>query len=508
MNSSPIIPKFTFRNEKQSTLMNTSIYLILILLVFSACKTDLTGDLIPNQAPETFTVVDTIIRPSDDRLESQVDIQWWGNDPDGHIIGYEYTFDDLITSNTVWSFTEKQDSIFLLQTPPGQDTADFRFSVRAIDNRGLTDLTPANAGYPVKNSNPSVVIIPGTNAPELSFPVVRYFWQGDDPDGEANLSHYELYWNDTSNTPYIVDVTVNSAIFEANSPTTSGVQESKIYLNNNETEESTTIPGMIVGGYNQLYVRSVDQSDAKSGYGRTDSIYIKKVQSSTLLVNAYSGGGDPILDFYANSLITQGITTFDTTTLFSLSEPPQVAADNLTQEKIFGLFDLIVWFGNNAQSSLSLAQKTSTEFFDKGGKLFMSVYVSSSFDQQSDFLDFTPIAELVDPTDTTLLLEIGSVISPADAGWPTLESTTIVGVVRPIILQIGSEPIYSGGITARDDATFTLQPWTGDDVVMGRKRDAMGNTNFIISTLEVHKLDGMATLDALFEKIIVDEFGL
>ena len=481
--------------------------LTIVSVLFITCKTDIAGDLLPNQPPETFTVVDTIIRPSEDRLESLVEIQWWGNDPDGYITGYEYTFDDPVTSSTVWSFTTVQDSVFLLQTPPGEDTADFRFSVRSIDNQGLRDESPASASYPVRNSNPTIKFTAGTNSPELSFPIVRYFWEGDDPDGADNVSHYELYWNDTTNSPYTVDVNVTSAIFAANDPSSSGVQNCQIFLNNNEAPESSELEGMLVGGWNRLYIRSVDQSDARSNYAWSDSIYIKKVQSNTLLVNAYSGGSASILDFYATRLQNQGITVFDTTTLFDGLVVPQLAADNLTQEKVFDLFDLVIWFGNNAESSLSLAQKTTGSFFADGGKLFMSVYVSSSFDQQSNFLDFTPIAELVDPSDTTLLLEIGAQMLPEEAGWPILESTSIVGVVRPIVLQIGAEALYSGGITARDDATLSLNPWLGQSITMGRKKDGGGNTNFIVSTLEVHRLNGMSNMDDLFTKIISEEFG-
>jgi hypothetical protein len=225
------------------------------------------------------------------------------------------------------------------------------------------------------------------------------------------------------------------------------------------------------------------------------------------MVNAYSGGSASIFTFYDAQLSALGISEYDTLTLFDPTVTPQLAADNLTQERIFDLFDLIIWFGNNAQSSLSLAQKTTGAFFGSGGKMLMSIYISSSFDQQSDFLDFTPIASLVDPSDTTLLLNSGAQLLPLEAGWPTLQGTSIIGVVRPLIVQIGAEPLYEAELTARDNVTLTLSDWEGPSVIMARKNDASGNPNFLISTLEIHRLDGLGTLSSFFQKVIEEDFG-
>jgi len=477
------------------------------VIFFSACETDLIGEMMPDEAPETFSVVDTIIRSGDDRLESRVVIQWWGNDPDGFIDGYEYTFDDPISEATAWQFIRSQDSVFLLQTPAGQDTADFRFSIRAVDNEGIRDPTPAQVGYPVKNSPPTVQFTPGPDDPTLSFPIVKLFWAGSDPDGQENLSRFELFLNDTTSGPYPLDKSITSATFEALTPNVSGVTDCRLYANASEVPELLTIPGMRVGEWNVFYIRAVDESEAKSGYVSSDSIFIRPARTKILMANAYSGGSATIFNFYHNQLTSLGLTDYDTLTLFDPTAPQQLAADNLTQERIFELFDLIIWFGNNAQSSLSLAQKTTGKFFGSGGKMLMSIYISSSFDQQSDFLDFTPIASLVDPVDTTLLLNSGAQLIPLQAGWPTLQGTSIIGVVRPLIAQIGAEPLYEAELTARDNTTLTLSPWNGPSVIMARKNDAAGNPNFLLSTLEIHRLDGLGNLNVFFQKVIEEDFG-
>jgi hypothetical protein len=488
-------------------MFRPALCLVALIFALSACKTDISGELLPNLPPETSAVVDTIIRSGPDRLESRVTIQWWGNDPDGFVAGYEYTFDDPVTPATVWLFTRSQDSIFLLQTPAGQDTANFRFSIRAIDNQGLADPTPAALVYPVRNSPPSAQVVPGLSDPVLSFPILRFFWSGSDPDGTDNLSRFELYWNDTTNAPFVVDQSVTAATFEALEPGVTGEATCRLYLNNNTNAEAGTMSGMRIGSWNKLYVRAIDQSEAVSGFAASDSVFIRPVRSNVLLVNAYSGGSGPIFDFYHNQMLNLGLGLYDSLTLFESGATPQIAADNLTQERVFALFDLIVWFGNNAQSSLSLAQRTSGDFFAQGGKMLMAVYVSSSFDQQSAFLDFTPIAALVDPQDTTLLLNTGAAITPIASGWPNLQGTSIVGVVRPIITQIGATPVYEAALTARDNATLGLSPWNGASVIMASKRDALGNTNFLLSTLELQRMDGLGTINEFFEKVIQDEFG-
>ena len=108
------------------------------------------------------------------------------------------------------------------------------------------------------------------------------------------MDHYELFWNDTTATPYIVDASTTAATFSAVDPTALGSVNSEVFLNNSTVAEAEQIPGMLTGQWNVLYARAVDQSDAKSGFAPSDSVFIKPVRSNILMVNAYSGGGDPV----------------------------------------------------------------------------------------------------------------------------------------------------------------------------------------------------------------------
>ena len=169
--------------------MRNILFIFLFVVFVFACKKGFRGKPTENQAPETHTVADTIIRSGDQRFISQIRITWWGDDKDGFIKGYEFSFDGM-----AWVFTTKQDSLFTLALPAGKDTADFRFFVRAIDNLDLRDPSPASLLYPVKNSPPVSSIIkpagsgafPSKNTLK-TFPAFKFYWSATDPDGD-NIS--------------------------------------------------------------------------------------------------------------------------------------------------------------------------------------------------------------------------------------------------------------------------------------------------------------------------------
>ncbi len=473
----------------------------IVFLFIPACQTGITGELRPNLPPETHTVADTIKRSGEQRLNSEVHIRWWGDDPDGFVTGYEFSFD-----GSRWTRTASNDSVFLLSPPPGSDTVDFHFRVRAIDNEGLRDPSPAELIYPVKNSKPVASILPGVFEPAISYPAVKVSWKGSDPDGFDNISHFEYLWNDTTADPVVIDKFNTSATFVALDPRAPS-SRFEVYLNNDETPQSFSEENILLNDTNRFYIRVVDNSGARSPYAASAPFFIKRVQSDILLVNAYASGFQAVESFYTQQLKAIGIDRMDTLRIFEQKAGEYVnrSPDNLTQGRVFGLFDYIVWFGSNAQESFSLAQKSTAGFFNRGGKMMMAMYISSSFDEQSQFLEFTPVQSLVNPEDTTIMLDINDTLMPMLPGYPPLASTAIVGVVKPIVPEIGSEIAYTAPLLARDK-NGTLSPWTGIRNVMVMRRQ-QGVPNFFISSLELQKLNGLGNADELFRKVLIDEFG-
>src|SRR5690554_2059077 len=101
---------------------------ILLHFLLASCENGLEGNLKENLPPTTSLTVNEINLPEGERLISQVNISWWGDDPDGYIIGFEYLIGDTLTSsNADWIFTEKTDSTFILPISEGNMDADVIF---------------------------------------------------------------------------------------------------------------------------------------------------------------------------------------------------------------------------------------------------------------------------------------------------------------------------------------------------------------------------------------------
>src|SRR5690606_35999271 len=124
---------------------------VLVAVSITACKKEFEGDKKDFGSPETYLVVDSIYRSGDNRYTTTVQAHWWGTTNSGFIEGYEVSVD-----GKAWRFTTSQDSMFLLSIQTGSDTADIEIFVRAINNDGVIDPTPASTAYPVKNTAPNV----------------------------------------------------------------------------------------------------------------------------------------------------------------------------------------------------------------------------------------------------------------------------------------------------------------------------------------------------------------
>lgn len=473
--------------------------------MFNSCGDGISGEEFENQAPETYSVVDKINRVGDQRFVSQINIQWWGDDPDGIVKGFEYSTDDGQT----WNYTEKQDSNFLVSLPEGADTFDFAFWIRAVDNEGLVDPTPKVVVYPVKNSAPSISFdvpqgTPGSPSrfPKKTFPILQFKWLVDDPDGFANLDYIEFYANDTTGEGIEISKDFSSLLLEADNPE-ADITDATIYLGSTLQAIDEKIEGLKLNAKNVFYLRATDKVGAQSGFTRTDSIYLKKKVSDALLVNAYSSQIERREDFFTENLVAAGITSFDTIRVneVEVDRYTQLAADNVTQSRIFALFDVLIWFGEDASYTLTLAQRTTGDFLTNGGKMFVSVFFSSSVDQQSTYLDFTPIDSLVEPTNGVFFMDKNAEATALEAEWPTLSAPRIITSTRPFYPGFGVKPLYTAQLKT------TAGDWSGESTIIA-SREQDGETQFIISSLELYRLDGGKNMPELFTKIFKEELGL
>ena len=180
------------------------ICLLALVAFFSACSENLVDNPNPNQPPETFISVFTEndLNPTISRQT----INWWGDDPDGIVVGFIYTFDanaadvtEWSESNPVagWTFTTERQETFVL-TLSGTDTT-FALRVKAVDDEGAADPTAATQDYAIVNSRPSVEFVLQTDVPETTFTVANFTWRGSDLDGDDTIAKFQYVLDDTTN---------------------------------------------------------------------------------------------------------------------------------------------------------------------------------------------------------------------------------------------------------------------------------------------------------------------
>jgi hypothetical protein len=184
---------------------------ILAGTVLLACdRAPFEGEPLSNHPPETAI---TAGPPSLERTDFKVEFHWTGADLDGDVVGFEWRISDngadgivdvadTFEANLAWRFTTVTDSIFEVEADldsfwvdvdNGVNPAQIRswqshtLFVRAVDDDGLHDPTPASTSFTATTLAPTVrITIPElrtTSSCISSAPVLIFGWKAIDPDG-------------------------------------------------------------------------------------------------------------------------------------------------------------------------------------------------------------------------------------------------------------------------------------------------------------------------------------
>lgn len=124
-----------------------------------------------------------------DTASYRVLMRWSGTDPDGRVSHYLARWD-----TTEWFSTTAEESLFVVSTSGGQDSSGLyeahRFSVKAVDDEGAEDRSPAFASFTARNRFPETTL---TDAPQGEVgSYVEFRWAATDEDGEVAGYTYEL----------------------------------------------------------------------------------------------------------------------------------------------------------------------------------------------------------------------------------------------------------------------------------------------------------------------------
>ncbi len=163
--------------------------------------------------------LDTLQHALQTTLTSRQTLHWWGEDPDGDVIGYYIRWN----TQSGWATTTAEDSTFIV--PIRQDSNLFSFAVKAIDNDSLVDLTPATLVLPIKNTPPVVAfryrsnpIVANPQVVHRTYPTRTFIWDVSDADGRETVD--SIYWALDDTTSWnALDAMAYSSITLADSAT-------------------------------------------------------------------------------------------------------------------------------------------------------------------------------------------------------------------------------------------------------------------------------------------------
>lgn len=318
-------------------------------LVWSAAGCSPRNMLAPNLPPETILFVQGPV----DTVNHVVRLFWFGSDQDGFVVRYELRFlNPANPADTAWVATTRTDSVFTVFTPGGLTMP--QFEVRAIDDAGAVDPSPARQDFTFSNQPPAVSLVgePGVN--DTTFASLTLTWQPSDPDGDVGKMQYRVWLNGN----------------EADADLT--------------TATTFTIPtddfrqgGQLLSGHRTVYVQPIDDGGMAGA-----------VDSTRWFVRA------PVAGARARLLIIDDVPStnaagFSTDTLFANAAARNLPADewsllrlehtqpfdsNADVAQTFALFEAVIWYRGTEptfSSVMAAYQQGIGSYLDSGGKVML-----------------------------------------------------------------------------------------------------------------------------------------
>ncbi|MBI5020211.1 MAG: hypothetical protein HZB59_02145 [Ignavibacteriales bacterium] len=234
----------------------------ILLLLLTGCPKNVPDNPLANKSPNTFLWLFPDSTLADGT--SKQHIKWWGDDPDGVIKGYLFSFDTVRYYDSTgiidplheigWRWREGQDTIIAFPLERKRQT--FYVAVKAVDNNLATSLddqalirfvngdaywdknengsfdgndvkvtfpansldpTAATLDMPTLNQPPTVVFSPNPAnptvpmaQPETTYTAVTFAWVGTDPDGDKTIVEYQIALNDLNDTTRLVTLNANN----------------------------------------------------------------------------------------------------------------------------------------------------------------------------------------------------------------------------------------------------------------------------------------------------------
>lgn len=429
----------------------------------SSCQeTSITGNRAENQPPKTFFTVDSINVPDDVRFASRVALSWWGVDPDGYVVGYEWAISE--PGEEQWKYTERSDSTFLLPIQEGEKEADVRFTVRAIDNHSAHDPDPPSLRFPIENSAPTIRWTTTVQVPDTTYEFFSLGWNADDSDGEDDLSHVEFAINDTNTTWTQIDADIDFislSITDKQDNTASA----NVFIGRSLRSSEIKVSGLNMNSENQVFIRAVDFAGAKS---QPDSLtwFMKEQTSRVLVINDDDNvDSNQRLAMHIQLLEEAGINQVDLKFITegqTLQGEKVAMSPNLhspvdpTLNKLLARWDYIYWFSNNLDRHIFYGREILQEFLSNGGKLFTNIPTKNLPDGDPAF-DVLPVERLasIPSGASSFIIWSNSEITPyGNENLPNILLQRTQTSVLPIIPPGGSRNLYEAPFEPRPSVAY------------------------------------------------------
>lgn len=314
------------------------------------------GDYWVNNGDTTW-VLDTLVLGLDTTVSVQ-EVHWWGDDPDGDVIGYYYRWSYMDTA----VYTQDESAIFYLPLRTQFDI--YSFHVQAVDNDSAIDPTPAVASFPVFNSPPEVEwklnSIPQSTRTEdslhYSFTHHSFFWDISDIDGQITVTDIFYAIDDTTSWQHL-----------------SGEAREIMLTNLSPGKHRFFLKVQDIAGAES---NTISFPDPNSEDSKIRSWIVEEPVGDILIVNdfagdqvtynhqnLYTGIFDDIVTSSGYSVWEIGSNSTNTANIIPYS------ADDI--ELNLSTFSKVFWFTFRGSNSLNEASLALTRFVGDGGILFM-----------------------------------------------------------------------------------------------------------------------------------------
>lgn len=510
--------------------------IIIEILIINSCTEDFSNNPIGNIPPNTglFLYPDSSVSQQPSRLR----VSWWGDDPDGIVIGYYIKWEGI---DTKWSFTRSNDSTFSLPIGTSDTTYDFRVSSidaqgngkydkqifqNSIDygpepfidknnngvyddgefyyDLGLIDPTPASTLFPIKNTPPVLSWDDLSFLPDTSFPVMTVRWNASDLDGDESITAIKLAINDTSNSVLLNGsvrlVTLRGINLNSTNP------EIEILINGDpQNVYNVRLHGLKLNDNNILYLSAVDLSGAKSELIQlpeaSKTWYVKEPKGQVLIFDDFKNS---TTDLQAGQFYNQVFNTIGNGSLsgkfdvFDLVKN-QLPFESVTILETLKLFKYVYWY-SASNPRLDLLNICTDKFKQSSGKIAFSMTFQDSsstfaFDLSS-LQGFLPVDKVSKVLSNGFLL-LGANANPSTQNnFPPLKTSVTISFTRSFTPnEIVAEKIYD--LSDRNN------------VLLGNIGFRTTSKDLFFIGLPLHQANATAgSVNTLLEKIFFEDFGV